>query len=233
MVSNAKKANVQMAQAAATANPTPAPPPAPNVGIRPSVGLTLLNGFTPDAAYGTPNPVTNIIPNPPNPYYQNDCTLAGGADGLGALPMGQGSQKYPNKAYICPIMVSARTPCLLNISYQWYRSWNSIVWYIVNTGTSWNVTQRNNSNGPQYDMNGLSLTYYNTIPSGAPWYEFYIYDCPGVVEGSLDTATTKKGDYIYGENSFLYQVQFSKDGGNTWWSANAMYVNQIYTVQVN
>jgi hypothetical protein len=80
-------------------------------------------------------------------------------------------------------------------------------------------------------MGQLSLPAWNTTPSGAPWYEFYIYDAPGPAEGGPDKTTTKNGDYIYGESSFLYQVQFSKDG-NTWWSANAMYVNHTYTVQV-
>jgi hypothetical protein len=79
-----------MAQAA-TASPTPAPPPTPSVGIRPPVCLKLLNGYTPDVAYGIPNPVTNIVPNPPNPYYANDKALAGGTDALGVLPMGAGS----------------------------------------------------------------------------------------------------------------------------------------------
>jgi hypothetical protein len=203
------------------------PPQPTSTWLRPPVRLTLLNGSTPDINSTTP--VTTILPNPPNPQYSYDVNMvAGGKNALGVLPMGAGRSDFPGQAYVSPLMVSAWTPAILNIQYKWNRTATQFDWYIVNTGTSWNVTQRGKTTGNDFSP---AVLCYNTTPDPTT-HEFYIYDNPGIAEYSGDLTKTKVNDYIYGEKAFVYTVQFSRDGGNTWYTAVTLNVNQNYTVKV-
>lgn len=185
--------------------------------------LRLLDGTTADFDATTPQ----LSWAPESEFPEHDAAVdITGVTALGPDIVGPSGQAQYQSGYYWALMVAAQAPATIpGIQYRWKRYIKDRDWYFkYNTTTGqWDVSLRDTSGTASYyaqnngaDDNGQDGTAQpsDSTPSQDK-HEFYAADFPGIVYGKNQTDNLcVKDNYIAGETTFTYNVQYSFDGKN-------------------